>query len=238
MKLKLIFAMTAVLLLSLSSLTFTADEKKAPMEQLKTAAAKLSYALGFELGSSLKEMPTAIDLAVFFRGVEDSFKGNNSLLTPQEAAKVREEFSKKLEEDHAQKVKALAQKNQKEGEAFLAENAKQKGVVTTASGLQYIVLRDGNGPKPKATDKVSVHYRGTLVDGTEFDSSYERNEPVTFQVKGVIAGWTEALQLMKVGSKYRLCIPSNLAYGERGAGPQIGPNATLIFEVELLAIEK
>ena len=136
------------------------------------------------------------------------------------------------------KTETLAEKNMEEGEKFLSENKKKKGIVTTKSGLQYIVLSEGNGARPKATDKVKVHYKGTLIDGTEFDSSYKRGEPAVFQVKGVIPGWTEALQLMKVGSKYNLFIPSNLAYGQRGAGSKIGPNVTLIFEVELLSIEK
>ena len=134
-------------------------------------------------------------------------------------------------------MKELGEKNRKEGEAFLAENKKKKGVITTESGLQYMVLEKGDGPKPKATDTVSVNYRGTLIDGTEFDSSYKRGKPVTFPVKGVIAGWTEALLLMNVGSKYKLFVPPNLGYGGRGAGRLIGPEATLIFEVELLGIE-
>jgi len=207
-----------------------AAEAKAKTE-LKTPSEKASYALGLDIGASLKRFRSGIEFNALFRGIEDSLKGNKPLLTPQEAAAIKREFFKKIQEE-------LAEKNLKEGEAFLAENKKKKGVITTASGLQYMVLREGNGPKPKATDRVRVHYRGTLLDGTEFDSSYQGGEPATFQVQGVIAGWTEALQIMKVGSKYRLFIPSNLAYRERGAGQKIGPNATLIFEVELLAIDK
>jgi len=131
----------------------------------------------------------------------------------------------------------LADKNQKEGEVFLAENKKKKGVITLPSGLQYQVIKEGTGKIPKATDTVTTHYRGTLIDGTEFDSSYKRGEPASFPVNGVIKGWTEALQLMKVGSKWQLFIPSNLAYGPQGAGQAIGPNATLIFEIELLSIK-
>lgn len=246
---KRILVMIAALALALSLLTCTVNkekaskeakvqkegkaskEEKALKEGLKTSSGRLSYALGLEIGASLKRLQTEIDLAVFARGVEDSLKGRETFLTPQEAAKVREEFMKKMQNE-------FAGKSQKGGKAFLAENKKKEGVVTTASGLQYMVLSEGNGPKPKATDRVSVHYRGTLVNGTEFDSSYKRGQPATFAVNGVIPGWTEALQIMKVGSKYRLFIPSNLAYGERGTGQQIGPNATLIFEVELLAIEK
>ena len=131
----------------------------------------------------------------------------------------------------------IGDRNLAAGEAFLEENEKSEGVVTTRSGLQYLVLHEGDGPRPKATDSVTVHYRGTLIEGIEFDSSYERDEPASFPLQGVIPGWTEALQLMKVGSRYRIFIPSHLAYGEQGAGMMIGPNATLIFEVELLEIE-
>ncbi len=211
--------------------SFAVLGEEASKEQLDTAAAKFSYALGMDVGASLKRLKTEIDLGSFLRGVEDNLKGTKTLLTPKQAEEVKAEFFKKAQQE-------LAENNRKEGEAFLAENKKKEGVVATASGVQYTVLQEGEGPKPTADDQVKVHYRGTLIDGTEFDSSYRRGEPATFPVTGVIAGWTEALQLMKVGSKYRLFIPSNLAYGERGAGPQIGPNATLIFEVELLGIEK
>jgi len=235
---KQIPAMIFALAFSLSWPTFAAEEEKAPEKQLKTSSEKLSYALGLDIGASLKKLETDIDLPSFARGVTDSFKGSKPLLTPQQATEIRNEFFKKRQEERAQKMKELGGKNRKEGEAFLAENKKKRAVVTTASGLQYTVLGKGDGPKPKGTDRVSVNYRGTLIDGTEFDSSYKRGQPATFRVTGVIPGWTEALQLMNVGSKYHLFIPSNLAYGERGAGQQIGPNATLIFEVELLSIEK
>ena len=141
---------------------------------------------------------------------------------------------KKREEEQ----KKLAEKNAKEGEAFFAENKKKEGIVTLPSGLQYKVIKEGDGPTPKATDTVSVNYKGTFIDGTEFDSSYKRNQPATFKVKGVIPGWVEALQLMKVGSKWQIFIPASLAYGDKGAGNVIGPNATLIFEVELLSIDE
>jgi FKBP-type peptidyl-prolyl cis-trans isomerase FklB len=134
--------------------------------------------------------------------------------------------------------KELGEKNKKEGEAFLAENKKKEGVTTLPSGLQYKIMKEGDGQIPKSTDTVTVHYRGTLIDGTEFDSSYTRGQPATFPVKGVIAGFSEALQLMKVGSKWQLFIPSNLAYGERGAGDDIGPNASLIFDIELISIKE
>jgi FKBP-type peptidyl-prolyl cis-trans isomerase FklB len=147
-------------------------------------------------------------------------------------------FQKEMMAKREQAGKEAGAKNKVEGEAFLAENGKKEGVVTLPDGLQYKILKEGDGAKPKATDTVTVHYRGTLISGTEFDSSYKRKEPVSFPVNGVIAGWTEALQLMKVGSKWQLFIPSTLAYGERGAGPDLGPNATLIFEVELISIGK
>ena len=227
-------AITAALLLFLSSLTFTADEEPA----LKTSSEKLSYALGLEIGANLKGLPTAIDLPIFLRGLEDSFTGNKPLLTAEQAAEAREELSGKIREERIRQMQELAEKNRKVGAAFLAENGKKEGVRTTGSGLQYTVLREGDGQTPEASDQVRVHYRGTLIDGTEFDSSHKRGEPATFSVGGVIAGWTEGLQLMTVGSRYRLFIPSELAYGERGSRGKIGPNETLIFEVELLAIEE
>lgn len=214
---------------SLTLSAFAAEnEDKA---ELKTTSEKAGYAVGLDIGASLKRFESGIELKALFRGIEDTLKGNKPLLTREEAAAVRNELFKRIQEE-------LAEKNLKEGEAFLAENQKKEGVVTTASGLQYMVLKEGDGPTPTATDRVTVHYRGTLLDGSEFDSSFSGGKPATFQVRGVIAGWTEALQLMKVGNKYRLFIPSKLAYRERGAGQKIGPNAMLIFEVELLGIEK
>lgn len=215
----------------------TEPEVKGSPEELKTPAAKLSYAIGQEIGVSLKNMGTEIDLVAFMRGVEDNFKGSTPLLGEQEADQIKQEFFGKLEEKRMRQVTALAETNKQEGEKFLAENKNKPGVITTASGLQYVVLTEGTGPNPRKTDQVKVHYQGTLLNGTVFDSSYQRGEPIVFPLNG-IPGWIEALQLMKVGSKHRLFIPSNLAYGENGAGPMIGPNATLIFEVELLAIEK
>ncbi len=225
-----------IMVLGLSSVTLATVEHEAKGE-LKTSCEELSYAFGTDIGMSLKHLETEIDLPAFFRGVEDSFNDRDLLLTQEKIAKLKEEFFKKQREEQTRKMKELGEKNRKEGEAFLAKNKKKKGVITTESGLQYMVLEKGDGPKPKATDTVSVNYRGTLIDGTEFDSSYKRGKPVTFPVKGVIAGWTEALLLMNVGSKYKLFIPPNLGYGERGPSRLIGPQATLIFEVELLGIE-
>ena len=217
-------------------------EEAANVSGLKTARERLSYAIGLQFADGLKDSPEEvkenIDFSVVVQGIEDNFKGKKLLLTQEEARKELMAFAMKMQKEQMKKIKVLAEKNKKQGEAFLAENKKKENVVTTESGLQYIVLHKGEGQKPKATDQVKVHYKGTLIDGTEFDSSYKRREPVTFPVNRVIPGWSEALQLMNVGSKYQLFIPSNLAYGERGGGPQIGPNATLIFEVELLSIEK
>jgi FKBP-type peptidyl-prolyl cis-trans isomerase FklB len=159
-------------------------------------------------------------------------------MTEQEVNETLTAFQKEMAAQQAERNKILVEKNKKEGEIFLAENKKKEGVVTLPSGLQYKVIKEGTGETPKLTDTVTVNYSGTLIEGTEFDSSYRRGQPATFPVKGVIAGWTEALQLMKVGSKWQLFIPSNLAYGERGAGRDIGPNTTLIFDVELLSIKE
>jgi FKBP-type peptidyl-prolyl cis-trans isomerase len=227
-----------MILFVLSSFACSDQSAKTPIKELNTSDEKLSYAIGLEIGTSLKKLPAEIDLAIFIRAVEDGLKGKEPLLTQQQAIEIKKEFGEKVQEDRARKRKELAEKNLKEGEAFLAENKKKKGVITTVSGLQYMVLQEGDGPKPKATDRVKVHYSGKLIDGTEFDSSYERGKPTTLSLKSVVPGWTEALQLMKVGSKYRVFIPSKLAYGNRGRRQKIGPNSVLIFELELLDIEK
>ena len=222
----------------------SAEEKIAPAkekatgEELKTPQEKLGYSFGVEIGSSLKEIQAEIEIDAFLKGIKDSVEGKELLLTAEQMEEVKKEFVTKMQGEREKKTKELGDKNIKEEETFLAENKKKEGVKTTESGLQYIVVKEGDGAKPKETDTVKVNYKGTLLDGTEFDSSYKRGEPAVFPVKGVIPGWTEALQLMKVGGKYKLFIPSKLAYGERGAGPTIGPNSTLTFEVELLSIEK
>src|SRR5437762_9878216 len=178
-----------------------------------------------------------INSDVLAAGLKDGLSGAKPLLSPEEVRQVMTQFSKDMREKTAAANKEAADRNAKEGEKFLAENKAKPGVKTTASGLQYKVLTEGSGAAPKETDTVVTNYRGTLIDGTEFDSSYKRNEPATFPVNRVIKGWTEALQLMKPGAKYQLFIPASLAYGERGAGQTIGPNATLIFDVELLSIK-
>jgi FKBP-type peptidyl-prolyl cis-trans isomerase FklB len=204
---------------------------------LKTDKDKLSYALGMDIGSSLKSQSIDIDADTFAKGVKDVVEGNQSLLTNEEFQAVMKKFQQDMMARQADQMKVVAEKNKAEGAAFLAENRKKEGVVTTDSGLQYIVLEEGSGDSPNATDTVSVHYKGTLINGTEFDSSYKRNQPASFPVNGVIPGWTEALQMMKPGAKWKIFLPSEIAYGERGAGQQIGPNSTLIFEVELLSVQ-
>ena len=195
-----------------------------------------SYAVGVDIGNNLERTGVELELAGVVAGLSDVLEGREPQLTGEEIGEVLQELSTRMQTAQQQQFSEATERNITEGQAYLAENGQREGVVTTESGLQYEVLTQGDGPRPSATQQVSVNYRGTLIDGTEFDSSYERGEPATFPVNRVIGGWTEALQLMSVGSKYRLVIPSNLAYGERGSGPTIGPNATLIFEVELLAI--
>jgi len=229
MKLLLSVVLGVVLLVSQAN----AEEKKA----LQTAKEKQSYSIGADIGSKLKSQSIDIDTDLFSQGLKDAFSGGKLLLTEQEMKDTLTALQKELMEKQAERNKQLGEKNKKEGEAFLSENKKKEGVKTLPSGLQYKVIKEGTGKTPKAEDTVVTNYRGTLIDGTEFDSSLKRGQPATFPVKGVIPGWTEALQLMKEGSKWELFIPSNLAYGERGAGGVIGPNATLIFEIELISVK-
>jgi len=199
---------------------------------MKTQIDSVSYSLGVNIGTNLKGQGFGdINLATMMKAMEDVMGGKTLAINEEDANQTIQNYFSTLMEKKAGEAKG-------KGEAFLAENGKKAGVTTTASGLQYEVIKMGEGPKPSATDKVTVHYHGTLIDGTVFDSSVERGQPATFPLNGVIAGWTEALQLMPVGSKFKIFLPSNLAYGERGAGQLIGPNSTLIFEVELLSIDK
>lgn len=204
---------------------------------LKTERDKISYGIGMDIGENMKRQSIDIDPDMLAQGIKDVFSGGKLLLTEEELRATMENFRKDMMAKQKMQMQEMSDKNKKEGEAFLAENKKKEGVITLPSGLQYKVIKAGDGNLPKATDTVTVHYKGTLIDGTEFDSSYGRGEPATFPVNGVIPGWTEALQLMKAGSKWQLFIPSNLAYAERGAGGKIGPNSTLVFEVELLSIK-
>ncbi|MDR3385570.1 MAG: FKBP-type peptidyl-prolyl cis-trans isomerase [Rudaea sp.] len=198
--------------------------------------AEYSYMVGMDVGRGLGSIKEEIDLATVIAALQATIKGEKTTLTEAEALTVRQEFMQKLQARQAAKTKEDAEKNQKEGDDFLAKNKSKKGVKVTASGLQYEVVKEGTGPKPKATDSVKVDYTGTKIDGTKFDSSVDRGQPATFPLNGVIPGWTEGMQLMPVGSEYKFYIPAKLAYGEHGPGP-IGPNATLIFDVKLIDIE-
>lgn len=208
-------------------------QDKAPLKDQKD---KASYSIGHDIGNTFKKQNVDLNLDALITGLKDALAGKEAL-PKEERDKTLAAFQKELIEKQTAASKAAGEKNAAEGEKFLEENKKKDGVKTTASGLQYKVLKEGTGESPKATDMVITNYKGTLLDGTEFDSSYKRNEPATFPVNRVIPGWTEALQLMKPGSKYQLFIPSKLGYGERGAGRDIGPNSTLIFEVELVGIK-
>ena len=210
-----------------------AEEKKA----FQTPKEKQSYSIGADIGNKLKSQSIDVDPDALAQGLKDAISGNKLLMTEQEIKESLSSLQKEMMEKQAERTKQLSEKNKKEGDAFLAENKKKEGVKTLPSGLQYKVITEGTGKTPKAEDTVITNYRGTLIDGTEFDSSYKRGQPATFPVKGVIPGWTEALQLMKEGSKWELFIPASLAYGERGAGNVIGPYATLIFEIELISVK-
>ena len=213
-----------------------AEAPKAPVLSLDSDKAKLSYAIGMDIGQSLETLKADLDRALLIAAINDRLDGAEAKVSQEDAAKVKQAFFKAQADKRAAEQKADAEKNVSAGKAFMLENGKRAGVTTTASGLQYEVITKGSGDKPAATDKVTVNYRGTLIDGTEFDSSYKRGQPITFPLNGVIAGWTEGVQLMSVGSKFKFVLPSELAYGERGAGAKIGPNSVLVFEVELLGI--
>ncbi len=227
--------MKTLFLLTLAAIAIPVLAEDRPA--LKDTKDKVSYSIGLDIGSNLKRNKIDINSDTFAAGLKDGMSGAKPLMTEAEMQQVMTQFSKDMQEKTNAARQEAAQKNKAEGEKFLADNKSKPDVKTTASGLQYKMVKDGSGTPPKATDSVVVNYRGTLIDGTEFDSSYKRGEPATFPVNQVIKGWTEALQLMKPGSKYELFIPSNLAYGERGAGADIGPNATLKFEVELLSVK-
>ena len=210
-------------------------ETQTPVE-LKTQTDKISYALGMNLGVNLHKQSVEVDPAIVLLGLKDGLADGKTLMTVQEAQTVLTQLTAEMRSKQQEMAKQAGDANKKEGQDFLAANKTKEGVVTLPSGLQYKILTEGTGSKPTATDSVSCNYRGTLINGKEFDSSYKRGQPTTFPVNGVIKGWTEALQLMPVGSKWELFIPPDLAYGDRGNGPDIGPSATLVFEVELVSI--
>jgi FKBP-type peptidyl-prolyl cis-trans isomerase FklB len=204
--------------------------------ELKSMKDSVSYSIGMNIANNLKAQKIEVDPIVVGQGMKDILDSGKTLMTETQAQEVMMAFQNQLKEKHDAMVKEQGEKNKKDGEAFLAENKKKEGVIALPSGLQYKVLTQGTGPKPKATDSVTVHYRGTLLDGTEFDSSMKHGQPVTFTLNQVVRGWTEGIQLMPKGSKYQFFIPSDLAYGPNGMGNVIPPNATLIFEIELLNI--
>jgi FKBP-type peptidyl-prolyl cis-trans isomerase len=217
-----------------AAIAVSAQDVKAPFTSL---AQQRSYAVGRNIAMNLKQQGLEFDTEQLLKGMRDALTGQASLLTDAELEQTLGGLQQELQAKQKERAAALGAKAAKEGEAYLAANAAKEGVVTLPSGLQYKVLTAGTGKKPAATDTVVVHYRGTLTDGTEFDSSYKRNQPAKFKVNQVIPGWAEALQLMPVGSKWQLVIPAKLAYGERGAGAAIPPNSVLVFEVDLQGIE-
>jgi FKBP-type peptidyl-prolyl cis-trans isomerase FklB len=226
-------AFTVLVILALLAPCAGARQKEA----LKTQKDKISYCIGLDIGKSLKRQSIDVEDNFLIQGLKDGLSDRKQLLTDEEARTILAAFQKRMVAKHTEEAMKAGEKNKKEGEEFLAQNKKKPGVVTLPSGLQYKILKEGTGKTPKATDTVVTNYRGTLINGNEFDSSYRRGQPATFPVNQVIRGWTEALQLMKVGSKWQLFVPSELAYGPNGAGQDIGPNATLIFEVELVGIK-
>ncbi len=205
---------------------------------LTTQLEKVSYSIGMDIGKTLRQQKLEVDPAFIALGIRHAFVNATTLLTPEEAKDVLMKWQQELMQKHMEEIKKQGEENAAKGKAFLEENAKKEGVVTLENGLQYKILEAGNGTSPAEDDVVTVHYKGTLIDGTEFDSSYSRNQPATFPVNGVIKGWTEALQKMKVGGHWMLYVPAELAYGERQAGPIIGPQSTLIFDVTLLSIQE
>jgi FKBP-type peptidyl-prolyl cis-trans isomerase len=204
---------------------------------LDSPKAKASYAIGLNIGKGMSNSSVDVDPDILMQGLRDGLSGGKALMTDEEIKTELNQLQAQVRQAAEEKARQLGEENKKEGESFLAANKVKEGVVTLADGLQYKILTAGTGPKPTASDSVICNYRGTLINGTEFDSSYKRGQPATFPVGQVIRGWTEALQLMPVGSKWQIFIPDEMAYGPRGAGPDIGPNSTLIFEVELLSIQ-
>lgn len=227
---KKIGLMIAASTMSLSVFAATPITNKSPAKE------QFSYSYGYLMGRNNTDALTDLNLDIFYQGLQEGAQSKTARLTDEEMAKAINDYKKTLEAKQLVEFQKTGQLNAQAGAAFLAENAKKSGVITTKSGLQYQVLKEGNGQKPKATSRVKVNYEGRLLDGTVFDSSIARNHPVEFQLSQVIAGWTEGLQTMKEGGKTRFFIPANLAYGEVGAGDTIGPNSTLIFDIELLQV--
>ena len=242
---KKLFSISALLLLAAGSAAFTQQAAQQPAQQPAQGAPgkpesvedRASYAIGLNIGRNMKAQEVPVNVELLIKGLRDALAGTDPALTDEEMQAAVSSLQQSVMAKQQEKMKMEGDKNQKAADEFLAKNKAKEGVKTTASGLQYEVLKEGTGAIPKATDKVTVHYTGTLIDGTKFDSSVDRGQPATFGVNQVIAGWTEALQLMKVGGKYRLYVPPALGYGPQGAGNgEIGPNALLIFDVELLGV--
>jgi FKBP-type peptidyl-prolyl cis-trans isomerase FklB len=224
----------AIIIISVFSLAVEAQaQDKAPLKEKKE---KFGYSLGMDIAQGMKDLSIEIDADMVAKGIKDTYAGKPQL-TDDEMRTILTDMTREVQNKQREKMKILGEKNKKEGEAFLKKNAQESGVVTLPSGIQYKVMKEGSGKTPKASDTVIVHYKGELLAGTEFDSSYKRNQPAEFAVNNVIPGWNEVLQKMKAGSRWLIFIPPNLAYGERGNGPIIGPNAVLIFDIELLAVK-
>jgi FKBP-type peptidyl-prolyl cis-trans isomerase FklB len=211
-----------------------AEDAEAP--PAKADIKQVSYIIGINIGKNFKGQAIDVDVDSFLEGLRDGLGGKEGRITQQEMQKVMKAFEEEHVARQMEKARIMAEENKTRGAAFLEENKKKEGVKVTESGLQYRVIKEGTGKQPKATDSVTVHYKGTLIDGKEFDSSYSRGEPVTFPLNNVIRGWTEALQLMREGAKYQIALPPELAYGERGASTDIGPNAVLVFDIELIKV--
>lgn len=231
---RVLLALTAVSFCALSTNALAATPK-APLTDKKD---KVSYSIGMDIGKSIQKQKMDINPDIFMAGLKDAMADKYTLMTEEEIKQTLLAFQNELIEKQKAELKVIAEKNKEEGEKFLTENKKRKEITTLPSGLQYRVMRDGKGASPKANDTIKAHYMGKLIDGKKFDSSYDRGEPARFAVNAVIPGWTEALQIMKPGAKWELFVPANLAYGEQGIGGIIGPNSTLIFEVELVEVEK
>ncbi len=226
----------ALVIAFFAATTAAAQQAQEP-PPLQTQKEKVSYAIGIDVAKSYKARKLDIDIDLVIRAIKDVYSENKLLMTDEEVRTVLTAYQKELLDKRSEELKIAAEKNKKEGEAFLAANKAREGVITTSSGLQYKILQAGNGPKPADDNRVEANYRGTLLDGTEFDSSYKRGKPVVFALSQVIPGWREALKLMPVGSKWQLFVPPELAYGKTGARNVIGPNAVLIFDIELLSIK-
>jgi FKBP-type peptidyl-prolyl cis-trans isomerase FklB len=228
-----------VLLIAVATIGVGMCQDKVKKSEIKTQKDKVSYSIGLDIGRNMQAQSIEVDPRIFLQGLKDGLSTDTSrarLLTDTEIQTVMTEFQKEMTAKMEAKQKAASEKGKKAGEAFLAANKKKPGVITLPSGLQYKILKSGTGKSPKAEDTVTTNYKGTLIDGTEFDSSFKRGEPAKFPVNGVIKGWTEALQLMKEGDSWELYIPSDLAYGDTGAGQAIAPGATLIFQVDLIKV--